>query len=405
MSAWRPTDDVLYHAFVNPKESRAKVAALSLDSATRMVEYRRKKKASREYRDLPMSDQAIAQAILNYARGVAATVACPACNAPNPWANSFCGKCGASLESAKVIPEREARSAERPMSTEKPQKRSTGREWMIVGGVLAGGIVLLCIVFAVVSQLTAPDDTERTAIAATVAAAPTRTPKPTNTTRPTDTPLPPTDTPSPTDTPLPTKTSPPTDTPLPPTDTPSPTDTPPPTNTPPPTATPNPDLLRPGTYIVGTDIQPGIYKGEGGHNLADSCYWARLKDVSGSMDALIANDNSIGQFYVEVTDSDYAFETHCEVVLLRSLPEPPTEFPQRIAPGMYIVGVDIQPGKYRGQAGTEIFDSCYWARLKDVLGEVGSIIANDNATGQYYVQVQQGDFALQTRCELERIGD
>ena len=120
---------------------------------------------------------------------------------------------------------------------------------------------------------------------------------------------------------------------------------------------------------------------------------------------MIANSNSIGQFYVEVAGNDYAFETDCEVVLLKTLPAPPAEFPQRIAPGMYLVGVDIRPGTYRGQAGAEITESCYWARLKNVRGGLDSILANDNATGQYYVQVQQGDFALETACELERTGE
>jgi len=89
----------------------------------------------------------------------------------------------------------------------------------------------------------------------------------------------------------------------------------------PPTSTPYPDVLRSGTYIVGTDIQSGIYRGEAGYDIFDSCYWARLKDMSGTLDAIIANDNSIGQFYVEVVESDRAFEVRCKVVLIRELPE------------------------------------------------------------------------------------
>jgi hypothetical protein len=42
-----------------------------------------------------------------------------------------------------------------------------------------------------------------------------------------------------------------------------------------------------------------------------------------------------------------------------------------------------------------------WARLSDVRGEISSIIANDNAIGQYYVQVTPSDFALETACDLE----
>jgi tetratricopeptide (TPR) repeat protein len=75
-----------------------------------------------------------------------------------------------------------------------------------------------------------------------------------------------------------------------------------------------------------------------------------------------------------------------------------------IRPGTYIVGKDIQPGTYKGQAGSDIMNSCYWARLSNVSGD-DDIIANDNATGQFYVQIKSSDFALQTRCELERIGN
>lgn len=173
----------------------------------------------------------------------------------------------------------------------------------------------------------------------------------------------------------------------------------------PPTETLNPNLVNPGTYLVGIDILPGIYKAEGGLDFLDSCYWARLKDLSGSIDAIIANDNSIGQFYIEIQASDYAIETRCELVLLDSLPVSTGNYPQVIKPGTYLVGRDIQSGTYKGQAGNDFSASCYWARLKDVAGGIDAIIANDNAIGQYYVQVTGSDFAFSTACELERIGD
>lgn len=186
----------------------------------------------------------------------------------------------------------------------------------------------------------------------------------------------------------------------------APTNTPEATNTPlPPTPTANPNLINPGTYMVGVDIQPGIYRGQAGDNLFSSCYWARLKDLSGSLDGMLANDNSIGQFYVEVRSSDYALETRCELVLLDSLSPTTGEFPQTIQAGTYIVGKDIQPGTYKGQAGNDISASCYWARLANVAGGFDSIIANDNAVGQFYVQVTGSDFALSTACELQRVGD
>jgi len=192
---------------------------------------------------------------------------------------------------------------------------------------------------------------------------------------------------------------------LPPTNTPEPTSTPAPTETTIPTNTPDPNLINPGTYIVGVDIQAGIYKGFAGADLFASCYWERLKDLTGSFDSILANSNSVGQFYVEVKSSDYALKTDCEMVRLVSIPQHTGEYPQVIAAGTYLVGSDVQPGTYRGQAGSDISSSCYWERLRSVSGGFDSILANDNAIGQYYVQVLPSDFALTTACELEWVGD
>jgi hypothetical protein len=179
------------------------------------------------------------------------------------------------------------------------------------------------------------------------------------------------------------------------------TSTPNPTNTPfPPTATQNPNIINPGTYIVGVNIQPRIYRGFAGDKLTDSCYWARLKDLLGSIDSILANDNSIGQFYIDIQSNDYAIETYCSLVPLDSIPPHTGDFPQTIKPGMYLVGRDILPGTYKGQAGTDISSSCYWARLSNVTGEIDSIIANDNSVGQFYVQIASSDFALSSACEL-----
>jgi hypothetical protein len=191
------------------------------------------------------------------------------------------------------------------------------------------------------------------------------------------------------------------------TSTPKPTNTPKPTSTPlPPTATPDPNIVSKGMHMVGSDIRPGFYRGESdGFDLFDSCYWARLKDTSGDLGSILANENSIGQFYLEVLPGDFALETRCSLYYLEKLPDPAAEFPQKLAPGTYLVGIDMQPGQYKGQAGEDIMDSCYWARLKNVTGSLTSINANDIASGQFYVNVSANDFAFHTKCELERVGD
>lgn len=64
--------------------------------------------------------------------------------------------------------------------------------------------------------------------------------------------------------------------------------------------------------------------------------------------------------------------------------------------GIFLVGTDIQPGTYRGNAAG---GSCYWARLSGTSGEFEDIIANGNADGPTIVTVESGDVAFETtRC-------
>jgi hypothetical protein len=188
-----------------------------------------------------------------------------------------------------------------------------------------------------------------------------------------------------------------------PTNTPKSTNTPRPTNTPVPTSTPILGLIKIGTHLVGDGITPGIYRGLAGQDITSSCYWARLSNLSGEMDAILANDNAIGQFYIEVLSTDIALETSCQLIQLEYAPI--LELGDELPAGTFIVGRDIQPGTYQGQAGEDILESCYWERLSNVSGDMNSIITNNNATGSYFIQVSTADFALMTGCPLTRVGD
>jgi hypothetical protein len=184
-----------------------------------------------------------------------------------------------------------------------------------------------------------------------------------------------------------------------------PTLTPMPTKTLAPTETPNINLVKPGTHLVGIDIQPGIYKGKAGKGMFDSCYWARLKDLTGELiGSIIANDNAIGQFYIEVKETDYALEVACPIERLETIPQVEA-YPTHLEPGTYLVGYDIKPGLYKGEAGADILGSCYWERKSNLTGEIGSILANDNSIGQFYIQVGPTDYALKTSCPIDWISD
>lgn len=61
-----------------------------------------------------------------------------------------------------------------------------------------------------------------------------------------------------------------------------------------------------GTFVVGTDIKPGIYRTSVG---SDTCYWARLSSLDGSFSSILANGDPTGPTSVQVKSTDKAFET------------------------------------------------------------------------------------------------
>ena len=158
-----------------------------------------------------------------------------------------------------------------------------------------------------------------------------------------------------------------------------------------------PTTITPGDYLVGITLQPGLYKGEADEGLG-SCYWERRNSFTGEFGAIIANGNGVGPFYFEVAEGDFGLHIGCEVNYLSSLPEPADPFPTTIGPGDYLVGIDIQPGTYRGEAGAD--ESCYWERLNSFSGGFNAIVANGNGEGQFFAEAQPGDVGFRTACEL-----
>ena len=69
--------------------------------------------------------------------------------------------------------------------------------------------------------------------------------------------------------------------------------------------TPPPATIDEGTWAVPSEVKPGTYVSAGG----ESCYWARLRNTSGSLDSIIANSINPGRQRVTVRSTDKAFET------------------------------------------------------------------------------------------------
>jgi hypothetical protein len=112
-----------------------------------------------------------------------------------------------------------------------------------------------------------------------------------------------------------------------------------------------PRIAADGTYKVGSEIAPGIYRTG---STAD-CLWARLSNLTDG--GMIALDIGDGQRIVEIKASDAYFYTDgCGAwTRLTALSSPGTT----IRNGVFAVGGDIVPGTYQTAGGAD----CYWGRL------------------------------------------
>jgi hypothetical protein len=66
-----------------------------------------------------------------------------------------------------------------------------------------------------------------------------------------------------------------------------------------------PGVYTDGTYQVGTDIEPGTYRGEVNGEFG---YWARLSNTSGMVTGIIANNVVRGPFLLTIVPADVAVE-------------------------------------------------------------------------------------------------
>jgi len=72
-------------------------------------------------------------------------------------------------------------------------------------------------------------------------------------------------------------------------------------------------VLSDGIYLVGEDIEPGEYSGE---LVAETGYWARLKNTDGTVNSIITNRLVTGPFVVTVIESDQALELRGVLITL-----------------------------------------------------------------------------------------
>jgi hypothetical protein len=164
---------------------------------------------------------------------------------------------------------------------------------------------------------------------------------------------------------------------------------------------PKTSMAGSGSYRVSVDVKAGLYRSPKN----SGCYWERAKDASGSLSSIIANDNISGQALILVRPTDRIVKVSgCKTFNIVSSAAQKAKSVRTVISGngAYMVGADFRPGTYRSVGN----DGCYWERASSASGELGSIIANDNADGQVLVTISASDKVFKTsRCKgWSRIG-
>ncbi|WP_409957340.1 Ig-like domain-containing protein [Gemmatimonas sp.] len=142
-----------------------------------------------------------------------------------------------------------------------------------------------------------------------------------------------------------------------------------------------------GTRLVSSEVRPGRYRSINGLNAL--CYWARLRNTTGTGD-IIANDLGRGPRLLEVLPADVAVESSGCAPWVQITGPVTTSRTAPFSDGMYLVGVDIEPGTWRTPGSNAL---CYWARLRNINGS-NDIIANNLNEGPAIMTVLPTDVAV-----------
>ena len=153
-----------------------------------------------------------------------------------------------------------------------------------------------------------------------------------------------------------------------------------------------------GPYSVCKEVAPGVYRGEATEDTF--CKWARLKDQNDVPESIIAMGLREGPFYLEILESDAAFTTECKLVPIDHL-ESHEPLLMSVSPGMYVVGLDIGPGQYKGEPQEDLF--CFWQRLNNFREEDDSTIEWDIPGEEYVVEVSPSDYAVEFACPVQKV--
>jgi|GEM_PF-1396447 len=152
-----------------------------------------------------------------------------------------------------------------------------------------------------------------------------------------------------------------------------------------------------GKYLVGKDIQPGLYRVILKDTIMNMGYVERAKDLDMGLNSIIANIVLQGDGYVNVKDTDVALKLQGVEIYPIDLKKMKPNIKKQVTGGMYLVGYDILPGTYKVEVTDEMTQMGYVERARNVSMGMNDIIANEIVQGQGYVRVKDTDFAIRVQ--------
>ena len=153
-----------------------------------------------------------------------------------------------------------------------------------------------------------------------------------------------------------------------------------------------------GAYVVGTEVAPGRYRAT---SFSDVCYWQRLTKFGGAYgrDAGIigARWSGSGGAIVDIAPSDVGFHSWGCGIWTTDLAHP-DGIRQSFGDGTFLVGSDMQPGRYRALPSTT---RCVWERLRGFGGTDEEVVGRGSLSGSsFIVEIAPTDVGFYTdaRC-------
>ena len=161
-----------------------------------------------------------------------------------------------------------------------------------------------------------------------------------------------------------------------------------------PTKTPKEKTWSTGTYLVGTDIQAGLYKVKLTDTITKMGYVERSKDVTMAAGDIIANILINGDGYVEIKNTDKAVRLIGVDLTKVDYGTLPVNIKTELSDGIYLVNKDLKPGTYKVVITDTITKIGYVERSKNVSMGADDIIANELFQGDGYVKILGTDYAV-----------